>query len=155
MRPEGSIEGGAVILLVRARLLVFLDQPVFVVLDVAHADESLLEMSVHFLLVDIDAGRGFPDQGTLGLEKFQVLPGLGIHLGGVKVRGTGEVDLGPDHVEETDWVSIRMGFRFGCVDDVVGEGRHSRGERWIGTQSLKGTNTHGPGGNTWGQIRQA
>ena len=118
-----------VVLLVRPRLLVLLDDVAVVLVDRGARDEPGLAVVAHPLRVHVQARLGILDEDAAADELGEVVPPLRVDRVGVLVRPLRQVDLGPGDAQEAVGVPAREGARLLRGDDVVRRRGHPRGER--------------------------
>ena len=138
VRRERLDVAGAVVLLVRARLLVLLDDVADVLLHRGAGDEAGLPVGPHLLRVHVEARRRLPPQHPPARELVEVPLRLLVHLGRVLVRPLRKIDLRARDAEEAVGVPFRHRPRLGGVDDVVGRGGHPDGVVGGGAQRSEG-----------------
>lgn len=115
----------AVLFLVLAGELVFLDNFVDIVLAVGAGDDAVLPLSVgilgvHALGVDVEFLLFIFHQPAEVLEQVVVLDDLEVHFGRVLVGAFGEVDFSLGDVEEAVGVALALDAGFFGVEYVVG-----------------------------------
>ena len=117
----------AVVLLVRPRPLVLADPVVVVLVHRAAPHDAGLVAPVHAQPVDVERGLVLLGERHLADEPLQVLPAPGVDGVGVDVDALGQVDLGPDDVQEGVRTALGHRPRLRGVDHVVGNARHLAG----------------------------
>ena len=112
---------GPVILLVRTRVFVFLDQALLVLAHAAQRNQARLYVRTHALLIDVQARFRVAHQHAIGNEPSQGVPSLRVHTVVVHIDRRIEVDFGLADVQERSRVSV--GQRAGLIrrEHVVGE----------------------------------
>ena len=119
MGGERRVESYPVILLVRSRLLVFLDQSRRVIVGMADCGDSGLGMAVHNLAVKVNLRSVFAHQFAILLQLFEIAPRLLVDILAVGVNSFRQSGLGPYNPEET----VRLGgddlARLCRVEDVI------------------------------------
>ena len=114
----------AVLLLLGARQLVFLDGAREVVLEVAAHRQTVLRAAVHRLGIDVVVLLGILHEPAPFAPQAEVLHRLVVDLGGMLVGDRIEVDLGFDDVQQR--TLRRFGLGLGRVQHVVGARSHLR-----------------------------
>ena len=132
---EGIDEAGAIVFFIGASFLVFFDDLVFVVIDVAEGGDSRLEVVTHPLLVEIDGGLGLADQGAIGLEGEEIFEGFVVDGIAIGIDVCGEVDFCAIDVEEGEGVIGGEGGGFVAVDDIIGDAGDFGDESGSGAES--------------------
>ena len=99
IRAQRADEPRAIVFLIATRLLVFLDDVVLVILDVADGGHADLHVLAHSLLVKIDARFRLADQRAFVLQPEEILPRLFINHGGIGIRLRRQIDLRAIHVQ--------------------------------------------------------
>ena len=119
---------GAIVLLVRSRLLVLLDDVVVVVIQVAAADQPDLIVVVDHLAVQIQLGFILPHEIAVRQQSLEVLLGSGVHGRVVRIHFAGQVDLRAKDAQEA--ARVVGGELPGLLGrhDVVGDGRDLGGD---------------------------
>ncbi len=118
---------GPIVLLLRPRVLVLLDQIGLVLVDARPGHETGLDVVAHPLPVEIERRPFLADEHPVVLELLQILRALGIDRGRVEVDPGFEIDLGFDDVQEGQRVGRRHLPRLFAVQNVVGRTGHQLG----------------------------
>ena len=120
MGGERRVESYPVILLVRPRLLVFLDQSRRVIVGMADCGDTGLGMAVHDLAVKVNLRCVFEHQLTVFLQLFEIAPRLLVDIRAVGIDPIRQSGFGPYDPEET----VRLGgddlSRLRRVEHVIG-----------------------------------
>jgi hypothetical protein len=105
LRVERLDVANAVVLLVGPGQLVFLDDPVEVILATRGRDQPNLAVPPHDLAVEVETGLRVLPESALGDKSPEILFSLRIDFGRVKVRGGWQIDFRLAHMEETQRVA--------------------------------------------------
>jgi len=135
---QGLDMAGAVVFFVGPGFFVLENDIVGVVVDVAATDDAGLGLAISNLAIEVKAGLVFADEGAVAEELVEVFPGFGINGVGVGAGACGEIDFGPDDVEEGMGVSLGQGAGFLGIDHIVGNRGDAGGEVFRGTNGGKG-----------------
>ena len=140
-RPHLRVEGvdviDAVVLLVRTRELVLLDQVGFVRRDGRRRHQADLRVLAHHLLVDVERGTGVAPQNAAFDEALQVLGTTLVDAHVIGIHGRVHVDLGLVDAQKAVLIASGHGEGFVPVQHIVRGHGDPCGQLWKGAQCIE------------------
>ena len=130
-----------VVFLALASLLVFQDQVLFVVVDMAAANNANLRMTVHDLTVSKHAVDRVMLENTVFDQLLKVGRGLVIDGRIVRVVFRRKINIRPYDMQKAERISVRQCRGFVAVDNVVRNRSHFGRQFCHWSQSLKRLNS--------------
>jgi hypothetical protein len=99
-------------------------------------------MIAHLLLVHIKTRAGLAAEHALALELKKVFVGLGVDFVAVRIRLSGQVDLGTVDVQQTAWLAGGKRGSLSGVDHIVGHAGYFGRKSGLRNETLESANSH-------------